>query len=100
MWDYKNADEISIRRCLLSVNWKRTTQYRNPNNQVEFLTKCIENTFFNFCPHKVVTCRHKDAPWMTSEIKQKLKEKTKIYKKYVINMYDLGYKELLNEKND
>ena len=28
---------------------------------------------------------HKDAPWMTSEIKQKLKEKTRIYRKYVNN---------------
>ena len=37
-----------------------------------------------------VTCSHKDATWMTSEIKQKLKEKTKIYKKYVENKYDIG----------
>ena len=35
---------------------------------------------------------------MTSEIKNKLKEKTKIYKKYVKNNYDIGYKQLLNEK--
>ena len=37
---------------------------------------------------------------MTSEIKQKLKEKKKIYNKYVKNKYDLGYKQLLHEKND
>ena len=35
---------------------------------------------------------------MTSEIKQKLKKKTKIYKRFVKNKYDLGYKQLLNEK--
>ena len=35
---------------------------------------------------------------MNSEIKHKLKEKTKIYKKYVKKNYDIGYKQLLNEK--
>ena len=43
-------------------------------------------------------CYHRDAPWMTNEIKQKLKEKTKIYKKYVKNKFDVGYRQLLNEK--
>ena len=35
---------------------------------------------------------------MTSEIKQKLKEKTQIYRKYVKNKYDVGFKQLLNNK--
>ena len=35
---------------------------------------------------------------MTNEIKQKLKEKAKIYKKYVKNNCDPGYKQLLDEK--
>ena len=98
MWDYKNADVMNIRRSLLSVNWERCIHYRNANNQAEFLSNSIINTFHNFCPHKIVKCRHKDAPWMTSEIKQKLKEKTKVYNKYVKNKYDLGYKQLLHNK--
>ena len=35
---------------------------------------------------------------MTCEIKQKLKEKAKVYKKYVKNKFDLGYRQLLNDK--
>ena len=35
---------------------------------------------------------------MTNEIKQKLKEKAKAYKKYVTNNFDPGYKQLLDEK--
>ena len=88
MWDYKNADSISIRHSLSSVNWARCILHRNPNNQAEFLSNCIKNTFSNHCPSKVVSCHHKDAPWMSSEIKNKLKEKTKIYKKYVKNNYN------------
>ena len=62
-----------------------------------FLVTVLKNTFYNHCPSKVVTCHHKDVPWMTREIKHKLKEKTKIYKKYVKNN-DIDYKQLLNEK--
>ena len=72
MWDYKNFDSISIRHSLSPVNWARFILYRNPNNQAEFLSNCIKNTFSNHCPSKVFTCHHKDAPrWMTSEKKTK-----------------------------
>ena len=98
MWDYKNADVTNIRRSLSSVNWERSIRHKNVNNQVEFLTNSIESVFSNFCPNRIIECRHKDTPWMTNEIKQKLKEKTKIYRKFIKNRYDLGYKQLLNEK--
>ena len=39
----------------------------------------------NFVPHKIISCRDKDAPWMSPEIKQALYEKAKLYKKYVKN---------------
>ena len=54
------------------------------------------SVFSNFCPNEVIKCCHRDAPWMTNVIKQRLKEKTKIYNKYVKNKYDVGYKELLD----
>ena len=50
---------------------------------MEFLTNCILNVFKNFVPNRVITVKEKDAPWMTSEIKQILLEKAKIYKKYI-----------------
>ena len=86
MWDYKNADVASIRRRLLSINWERCIQNRNSNSQVEFLTSSIINIVSVFCPNSVVTCRYKDATWMTSEIKQKLKEK----KRFIISMLKIN----------
>ena len=97
-WDYKNADVGSIRKCLFEINWERNIVHKNPNNHVEFQTESILNTFSNFCPNKTVIRRFKYKPWMTNEIKQKLKEKAKIYKKYVKNNFDPGYKQLLDEK--
>ena len=68
MWDYKNADIHSIRKSLSTVNWQRNILQRNPNNQVDFFTETILN-IFNFCPNKTITCRFKDKPWITNEIK-------------------------------
>ena len=79
-WDYKNADVGSIRKCLFEINLERNTFHTNPNNQVEFLTESILNTFSNFGPNKTVIRRFKDKPWMTNEIKQRLKEKAKVKK--------------------
>ena len=57
----KNADVTSIRNSHLSINWERTIQQKNVNNQFEFLTNSIENICSNYCPHRRVECRHKDA---------------------------------------
>ena len=97
-WHYKNTDVCSIRKCRFEINWERNIFHKYPNNQVEFLTESILNTFSNFCPNKTVIRRFKDKPWMTNEIKQKLKEKAEVYKKYVKNNFDPGYKQLLDEK--
>ena len=96
MWDYKKAGIKKIWQSFICQ--LGNIRYKNPNNQVNFLTNCIINNFPNFCPSKIITCRYKDAPWITSEIKQKYKEKTKIYKKYVKNKHNSEYKQLLDDK--
>ena len=77
MRDNKNRHGVS------RVKWERNIRQRNPNNEVEFLTNCIENMFANYCPTK---------------LSQSLTKKYDIgYKKYDIGYkkYDIGYK-----KND
>ena len=98
MWDYKSTDMIGIRKALCSINWNRGILHKKPENEVEFLSNSILNAFSNFCPNIIITCRFKDKPWMTSEIKLKLKEKAKIYKKYVKNGYSTMYKQELEQK--
>ena len=96
MWDYKNV--TNIRRSLFSVNWKWALRQKNIYNQIAFLTNNIENAFSNFCPHRIIECRFKDAPWMTNEIKQKGKDKFLkpvilwlVQKKVIIKMRGKGY---------
>ena len=54
VWDYKSADVGNIRKSLFTINRERNIFHKNPNNQVEFLTESILNTFSNFSPHKML----------------------------------------------
>ena len=41
--------------------------------------------FSNFVPNKIITCREKDPPWMTEEVKNICHMKAKVYENYVKN---------------
>ena len=43
------------------------------------------NVFSNFVPNKTITCRDKDPPWITEEVKKLCHMKTKIYENYIKN---------------
>ena len=67
------------------INWHHALKRLNVNDQVEHLSSCILNVFSNFVPNKTITCRDKDPPWMTEEVKKLCYMKTKIYENYVKN---------------
>ena len=85
IWNYDLADVTNIKKCLNDIDWNRHFNGITVNQKVKFLTDSILNIFLNYCPHKYITVRGKDASWMTTDIKTILKEKTKLYKKYVKN---------------
>ena len=76
---------ISIKKSLSPINWHNALKDLNVNDQVEYLTSCILNVFSNFVPNKTITCREKDPPWMTDEVKIICHMKAKIYENYVKN---------------
>ena len=85
VWDYKKADEKSIRKALDLVNWKRLFDYKNIDSQVMTLNETILNVFRNYVPNKYITIDDKDPVWMTETIKLKIKTRDKLYKQYVEN---------------
>ena len=46
------------------------------------LNECLKNIFHNFVPNKVIKCDYRQPPWMTDSIKNKLKARAKLTKKY------------------
>ena len=79
------AELTKIKKSLSQINWHNALKDLNVNDQVEYLTSCILNVFSNFVPNKTITCREKDPPWMTDEVKIICHMKAKIYEKYIKN---------------
>ena len=53
------------------------------NDQVEILENTLLNIFRNFIPHEIIKCRPKEPPWMNKKIKSALRNKNRLYKKYI-----------------
>ena len=83
--DYPKAEFTNIRKSLSQINWNGALKHFSVDDQVEYFTSCILNIFSNFVPSKTITCRYKDPPWMTEEVKQICHMKAKIYENYVKN---------------
>ena len=85
VWDYKKADEKSIRKALDLVNWGRLFDHNNIDSQVMTLNETILNVFQNYVPNKYITIDDKDPVWMNETIKSKIKTRNKLYKQYIEN---------------
>ena len=81
-WDYKNACAEIIQRSVSSIDWDFLFRGKSINKNVDILNESLKNIFHNFVPNKVTKCDYRQPPWMTDSIKNKLKERTKLTKKY------------------
>ena len=52
---------------------------------VFLFNKTIKDIFSNFIPHKTVICDDSDPPWINSNIKQLIQEKSNTYRSYILN---------------
>ena len=85
VWVYSKAELTNLRKSLFQINWHNSLEDLNVNDQVEYLSSRILNVFSNFVSNKTITCKDKDPPWMTEEVKKLCYMKDKIYKNYVKN---------------
>ena len=49
VWDYKKANDESIKKSIGSVNWKTLFNNKTVNKQVSVFNETIINFFFKFC---------------------------------------------------
>ena len=45
----------------------------------------LKNNFLNFIANRKIKCNYRHPPWMTDDVKTKLKERSKLTKKYYKN---------------
>ena len=62
--------------------------------------KHLMNIFYNFIPNKIINCSYKRPPWMTDYIKSRLRERSKMTKKYYKYGQVKSYFDQLQEKTD
>ena len=82
--DYSKENINLIQKRLFKIDWVTSMENLHVNDQVKFLTNCLTNIFY-FVPNKIITCKDKDPPWMTNEIKRACPDKAKIYRHYIKN---------------
>ena len=78
----KNASSECIQRSISSINWEFLFWGKSINKKVDIVNECLKNIFHNFVPNKVIKCDYRQPPWVTYSIKNKLKERAKLTKKY------------------
>ena len=82
VWDYKTASAESIQRSFSSIDWDFLFWGKSINKKVDIINECLTNIFHNFIPNKVIKCDYRKLPWMINSIKNNLKERGKLTKKY------------------
>ena len=83
VWHYKRAQVDLIKRSVTKFDWNRAFENQNINEQVETLNCTLLNIFRNFIPHETIKCKSKDPPWINKEIKNALRKKNRIYKRFI-----------------
>ena len=67
VWDYKNADAISIQRAIEIFNWQYAFESETVNEKVQVFSEVLMNILSNFVPHKL-RFNYKQPLWMKPKI--------------------------------
>ena len=85
VWDYKDANSSYIQSTVSNINWDFLFRGTEVNKKVVILNECLKNICHNFIPNRMIKCNYRHPPWMTDDVKTKLKERSKLTKKYYKN---------------
>ena len=66
-----------------SFNWENAFDGKDIHVQVAFFNKTLLNNYSNFIPNRIKTFTDTDSPWMTEDIKNKIKLKNTFYRQYM-----------------
>ena len=83
VWDYSKADILNIRSVLRNIDWHLCFHDMGSNEMVEKFYEVLKSTFSEKIPNKIVQFNDKDPPWISHEVKNAIKRKHRVYKKFV-----------------
>ena len=86
IYHYGRAQRECIVKAIETFPWAtELCKLTNPTQQVSLLNKTILNIMQNFVPNEGKVIRPRDPPWLTKDIKSRLKKHNRLYKKYKSN---------------
>ena len=85
VWDYKNAHLSYIQRAVSNTDLDFLFQGVDINKMFDILNECLKNIFHNFILNRIIKYNCKHPPWITDDVETKLKEQSKLTKKYYKN---------------
>ena len=80
---YPNANVEAINSAAESFNWEEAFDGKDIHAQVASSNETPLNIFSNFMPNRRKTFTDSDPPWMTEDIKNKIKLKNNLYRQYM-----------------
>ena len=83
VWDYRNANVKAINFAIESFNWEKAFDGKDIHAQVALFNETLLNIFSNFIPNRTKTFTGSDPPWMTEDIKNKIKLNNNLYRQYM-----------------
>ena len=75
----------AIYKVLFKTDWEFLFRGADVNKEVDILNECLKNIYHNFTPNRIIKCNYRHPPWMTDDVKTKLKERSKLNEKYYNN---------------
>ena len=83
IWAYKSAKTDLIRKDLLNTNWPNLFTSLNVNEMALVFTDVLLNILSKHIDNKIITCKNKDAQWITPAVKSAIRRNSKVYRKWV-----------------
>ena len=102
LWKYGKANITLIKDELKAIDWIEEFNQKNVNEMTERFNSLFLSTMEKHIPNKIITINEKDAPWLSNTLKNKIKRKHKIFKKWKDtnnNNHMIKYKQLQSDIN-
>ena len=102
--DWTNLEDEGFHRAIAT----KLSDFHNEVNSctidsaLDKLVRIISSTLDEYCPVRVVSPRKKGSPWITTEVKQLIKEKNRLFSKYCRRPITFGdeYRRCRNRLNN
>ena len=100
IWKYNEGDMPGLLETLSTCPWQVMDVYDDLDDMVDYFTKLFLETCKEYIPYKSLKINPKDKPWMNKQVKFKLKERNKYYRRWKKAKTDLKHQIFIQKRNE